>query len=141
MKEALGIDDDNFNFDFENDIEDAPIGNYLFKMVDEAGNFNDVVVEDDSGSGQDIAEKVSEGGIPRTLTKEELREERKKWFKPMVEERKFKHPLKFFTRHPNKSLGDILSWGYLDDLKVYAIKREFGVQYFKFVKDIKTLPW
>ncbi|MFS7977915.1 hypothetical protein Hanom_Chr10g00909601 [Helianthus anomalus] len=59
----------------------------------------------------------------------------------MVEERKFKRPLKFFTRHPDQSLGDILSWGYLEDLKVYAIKREFGVPYFKFVKDLKTLSW
>ncbi|MFS7912587.1 hypothetical protein Hanom_Chr02g00131721 [Helianthus anomalus] len=59
----------------------------------------------------------------------------------MVEERMFKRPLKFFTRHPDESLGDILSWGYLEDMKLYTIKREYFVQYFKFLKDIKTLPW
>ncbi|MFS7953294.1 hypothetical protein Hanom_Chr07g00616831 [Helianthus anomalus] len=31
--------------------------------------------------------------------------------------------------------------GYLEDLKVYAIRREFRVQYFEFLLDIKTLPW
>ncbi|MFS8022859.1 hypothetical protein Hanom_Chr16g01444491 [Helianthus anomalus] len=75
------------------------------------------------------------------MTREELREERKKWFKPEVNERKFKRPLKFFTRHPDQSLGDILSWGYLENLKVYAVKREFGVEYFKYLNDLKTLPW
>ncbi|MFS8019044.1 hypothetical protein Hanom_Chr15g01399231 [Helianthus anomalus] len=59
------------------------------------------------------------------LSKEELREERKKWFKPRVDERKFKRPLRFFTRHPDQSHGDISSWGYLEDMKVYAIKREY----------------
>ncbi|MFS7913597.1 hypothetical protein Hanom_Chr02g00143601 [Helianthus anomalus] len=59
----------------------------------------------------------------------------------MPRERKFKRPLQFFTDHPNKSLGDILSWGYLEDLKVYAIRREYEVQYFDFLSDIRTLPW
>ncbi|MFS7962333.1 hypothetical protein Hanom_Chr08g00725431 [Helianthus anomalus] len=47
----------------------------------------------------------------------------------------------FLTRNPDASLGDILLWGWLDDMKGYAIEREFGVQYFKFLVDIKTLPW
>ncbi|MFS7947963.1 hypothetical protein Hanom_Chr06g00554341 [Helianthus anomalus] len=59
----------------------------------------------------------------------------------MPEEGKFKRPLKFFKSYPNESLGYILSWGYIDDLKVYTIKREFKVQYFEYVKDLKTLPW
>ncbi|MFS7919535.1 hypothetical protein Hanom_Chr03g00213791 [Helianthus anomalus] len=174
IKKSLGLnDEDNFTFDFEKDMEDdAPNSEYMFKMVDEADNFNEVVVEDKSESDQDVsfpysskdsedfptftelfrthnedelkrkvAEKLNTNGVPRTLTKEELREERKKWFKPLVEERKFKRPLKFFTSHSDESLGDILSWGYIEDLKVYAIKREFGVQYFILIKDIMTLPW
>ncbi|MFS7909440.1 hypothetical protein Hanom_Chr01g00094641 [Helianthus anomalus] len=154
MKEALGLNDENFNFDFEKDIEDAPIGEYIFKMVDEADNFNEVVVEDDSESNQDVsfhysskdsedfptfaklfrtlnkyelrrkvAKKISTHGAPRTFSKEELREERKKWFK-------------LWWKKEN-----ILSWGYLDDLKVYAIKREYMVQYFKFLKDLRILLW
>ncbi|MFS7912961.1 hypothetical protein Hanom_Chr02g00136071 [Helianthus anomalus] len=59
----------------------------------------------------------------------------------MPKERKFKIPLSFFTRHPDASVGDILSWGCLEDLKVYAVKREYGVQYFKYLKNTKTLPW
>ncbi|MFS7995988.1 hypothetical protein Hanom_Chr12g01124611 [Helianthus anomalus] len=173
MMEKLGVDDENFKFDFEEDIgTSTPDDEYVFKMVDDADNFDNIVVEDDSESDQDepfhysskdsedfptftelfrthneddlrrrVEERVRDEGLPRTLTREELREERKKWFKPMPEERKFKRPLKFFMRHQDQSLGYILSWGYLEDLKVYAIKREFGVQYFKFLKDIKTLPW
>ncbi|MFS7946112.1 hypothetical protein Hanom_Chr06g00532221 [Helianthus anomalus] len=59
----------------------------------------------------------------------------------MPKERKYERPLQYFTDHLDKSLGDILSWGYLEDLKVYAIRREQGVQYFEFLSDIKTLPW
>ncbi|MFS8035255.1 hypothetical protein Hanom_Chr17g01590901 [Helianthus anomalus] len=54
MKEALGLNDENFDFNFEKDIEDAPIGKFVFKMVDEANNFNEVVVEDDSEFDQDV---------------------------------------------------------------------------------------
>ncbi|MFS7967578.1 hypothetical protein Hanom_Chr09g00787371 [Helianthus anomalus] len=133
MMEMLDINDENFKFDIEDDISKAtPDGVYVFKMVDVADNFNNVVVEDDSESDQEepfhysnelkrkVGEKVSEDGVPKTLSKEELLEERKKWFKPMVEERKFKRPLKFFTRHQDQSLGDILSWGYLEDLESEA---------------------
>ncbi|MFS7909679.1 hypothetical protein Hanom_Chr02g00097421 [Helianthus anomalus] len=58
----------------------------------------------------------------------------------MPKERKYKRPLQYLTDHPDKSLGDILSWGYLEDLQVYAIRREHGVQYFEFLSDIKILP-
>ncbi|MFS7934780.1 hypothetical protein Hanom_Chr05g00395701 [Helianthus anomalus] len=34
-----------------------------------------------------------------------------------------------------------ISWGYLKDLQVYAIRREQGLQYFEFMSDIKKLPW
>ncbi|KAJ0750073.1 hypothetical protein HanLR1_Chr05g0177671 [Helianthus annuus] len=173
MFEALGLKDGNLKFDIEDEIPTAPDSEYVFKFVEDADNFNDVIVEDDSSdSDQDVpflyasqddnfrtfaelfrthneddlrrkvAEKISIKGPPKTLSKEELREERKKWFKqPQVEERKFKRPLKFFTRHLDESIGGILSWGYLEDMKVYAIKREYGVQYIKFLKDIRTLPW
>ncbi|XP_022030859.1 glutamic acid-rich protein-like [Helianthus annuus] len=56
MKESLGLnDEDNFTFDFEKDMEDdAPDSEYMFKMVDEADKFNEVVVEDDLESDQDV---------------------------------------------------------------------------------------
>ncbi|MFS7913333.1 hypothetical protein Hanom_Chr02g00140621 [Helianthus anomalus] len=171
MMEALGINDENFKFDIEDEIPTTtPDSEYVFKMVGDVDNFDNFVVEDDSESDQEdlfhyssknsedfptfadlehnqddlrrkFDEKVSESGTPRTLTREELREERKKWFKPIPEERKYKRPQKFFARQQDQSPGDILSWGYLEDLKVYAIKREYGVQYFKFICDLKTLSW
>ncbi|MFS7950723.1 hypothetical protein Hanom_Chr07g00586541 [Helianthus anomalus] len=59
----------------------------------------------------------------------------------MPKERKYIRPLQYFTHDKNISWGDILSWGYLEDLQVYAIRREQSVQYFEFLSDIKTLPW
>ncbi|MFS8002066.1 hypothetical protein Hanom_Chr13g01197781 [Helianthus anomalus] len=54
----------------------------------------------------------------------------------MPKERKFVRPLQYFKHNVDLSRGDILSWGYLEDLQVYAIRREQGV-----LSDIKTLPW
>ncbi|MFS7912053.1 hypothetical protein Hanom_Chr02g00125341 [Helianthus anomalus] len=87
-----------------------------------------------------MVERISTEGIPEVVPQEELLEGRKNWFKVMPKERKYKRPLQYFTDHPDKSLGDILSWGYLEDLQVYSIRREHGVQYFEFLSDIKTLP-
>ncbi|MFS8018494.1 hypothetical protein Hanom_Chr15g01392691 [Helianthus anomalus] len=88
-----------------------------------------------------IVEKITTEGVPRTIPRENLTDERKKWFKVIPKERKFIWPLQYFTHDSNISWGDILSWGYLEDLQVYAIRREQGVQYFEFLSDIKTLPW
>ncbi|KAJ0743325.1 hypothetical protein HanPI659440_Chr10g0374541 [Helianthus annuus] len=88
-----------------------------------------------------VVEKITTEGIPRTIPRESLVEERKKWFKVMLKERKYRRPLQYFTHNGDLSLGDILSWGYLEDLQVYAIRTELGVQYFEFFLDIKTLPW
>ncbi|MFS8021209.1 hypothetical protein Hanom_Chr16g01424771 [Helianthus anomalus] len=169
--ETLDMDDNKFKFDIEEEIPPTPDREYVFKFVNEADNFDDVIIEEGSDSDQDVLfhytgldddfptfdelfrshnedelrrkvfEKIATDGIPKTILEEDLREEKKKWFRAMPEEKKFKRSLKFFTRHQDKSLGDILSWGYLEDLKVYAIKREYGVQYFEFLQDMKTLPW
>ncbi|XP_021995588.1 FK506-binding protein 3-like [Helianthus annuus] len=88
-----------------------------------------------------IVEKVSTKGVPETIPREILAEERKKWFKVMPRERKSLRALQFFTHSKNISWGVILSWGYLEDLQVYAIRQEQGVQYFEFLSDIRTLPW
>ncbi|KAJ0570216.1 hypothetical protein HanHA300_Chr05g0175531 [Helianthus annuus] len=88
-----------------------------------------------------VVERISTEGIPEVVPQNELLEGRKNWFKVMPKERKYKRPLQYFTDHLDKSLGDILSRGYLEDLQVYAIRREHRVQYFEFLSDIKTLPW
>ncbi|KAI3754649.1 hypothetical protein L1987_54436 [Smallanthus sonchifolius] len=36
--------------------------------------------------------------------------------------------------------GKIISWAYFSDLNVYAVKREGGVQYFRYAHELKTLP-
>ncbi|MFS7907126.1 hypothetical protein Hanom_Chr01g00067591 [Helianthus anomalus] len=69
-----------------------------------------------------IVEKITTKGVPRTIPRENLAVERKKWFKVMPKERNFIRPLQFFTHDKNISWGDILSWGYLEDLQVYAIR-------------------
>ncbi|KAJ0743574.1 hypothetical protein HanPI659440_Chr10g0377441 [Helianthus annuus] len=88
-----------------------------------------------------IVEKITSEGVPKTIPRENLAKERKKWFKVMPKERKSLRALLYFTHDKDISWGDILSWGYLEDLQVYAIRREQGVQYFEFLSDIKTLPW
>ncbi|MFS8034911.1 hypothetical protein Hanom_Chr17g01586791 [Helianthus anomalus] len=87
-----------------------------------------------------VVENITTEGIPQTVPRETLAEERKKRFKMMPKERKYRRPLQYFTHNVDLTLGDILSWGYLEDLKVYAIRQEMGVQYFEFLSDIKTLP-
>ncbi|XP_022014011.1 myb-like protein X [Helianthus annuus] len=74
------------------------------------------------------------------MSKEERRKERKNWFKKDIE-RKFKRPLKFYKKDIEVSLGDIISWGYLPQVNAYAIRREYGVQYFAYIQDIMYLPW
>ncbi|XP_021986740.1 glutamic acid-rich protein-like [Helianthus annuus] len=154
MLEELGMDDGNLKFDIEYDIPPSPEREYTFKFVNEVDNFKDVIIEEGSDvSDEDtpfhysdevrrkVVERISSEGVPETVPQEELLEGRKKWFRVMPKERKYKRPLQYFTDHPDKSLGDILSWGYLEDLQVYAIQREHRVQYFQFLSDIKTLPW
>ncbi|XP_035832800.1 myb-like protein X [Helianthus annuus] len=68
------------------------------------------------------------------------REDHSKWFKDS-HERMFKRPLKFFQRDRSISLGDIISWGFLPQVNAYAVRREYGVQYFKRLYDIMSLPW
>ncbi|MFS7965770.1 hypothetical protein Hanom_Chr09g00766101 [Helianthus anomalus] len=69
------------------------------------------------------------------MSKEEQPEEQKKWFRKDIE-RKFKRPLKYYKRDREISLGDIISWGYVAQVNAYAIRREFGVQYFQYIQDI-----
>ncbi|KAJ0681625.1 hypothetical protein HanPI659440_Chr16g0638171 [Helianthus annuus] len=83
-----------------------------------------------------VVKKITTKGIPQTVPQETLLEGKKNWFKVMPKERKFRRPLQYFTHNADISLGDILSWGYLEDLQVYAIRREHGVQYFEFLSDI-----
>ncbi|MFS7906048.1 hypothetical protein Hanom_Chr01g00054781 [Helianthus anomalus] len=125
MLEELGLDDGKFKFDIEDEIPSSPHKEYEFKYAQEADKYNDVIVEEGSDSSDEeivfhyagIVEKITTEGVSRTVPRENLAEERKKWFKVMPKERKFIRPLQYFTHDADILWGDILSW------------------------DIKTLPW
>ncbi|MFS7954364.1 hypothetical protein Hanom_Chr07g00629431 [Helianthus anomalus] len=129
IEEGSDISEENTPFHYSGVDDTFPIFAEMFKSQNE------------DKLCRKVLEKISTEGIPETVPKETLLEVRKNWFKVMSKERKYKRPLQYFTDHPDKSMGDILSWGYLEDLKVYVIRREQWVQYFEFLSDIKTLPW
>ncbi|MFS7954731.1 hypothetical protein Hanom_Chr07g00633951 [Helianthus anomalus] len=154
MLEELGLDDGKFKFDIEDEIPSDVIVEEASDSSDEETDFHYAGVDEmfpslaemfkdqnEDEVRRKIVEKINTEGIPRTIPRENLAEERKKWFKVMPKERKFIRPLQYFMHDADLSWGDILSWGYLEDLQVYAIRREQGVQYFEFLSDIKTLTW
>ncbi|XP_022031054.1 FK506-binding protein 5-like [Helianthus annuus] len=152
----MHVEEDNFNFDFEKELNEFDINQqseYQYKYVEEAYNYDKVEVEDwgdddqsanvnvDTSSFPTLAEffskanedelrkKIAESVKSKSfkeISKEEQREERKKWFRKDTD-RKYKRPLQYYRRDRDVSLGDIISWGYLPQFNAYAIKREFGV--------------
>ncbi|MFS7978716.1 putative transcription factor bZIP family [Helianthus anomalus] len=138
-------EDIDFKFDFEEELNNFDINqqpDYQYKYVEEADNYDRVEVEDWSDEDQSESVHVDTTNFPRLaeffsqanhdelrrkveervknksfdeMSKDERREERKKWFRKSSE-RKFK-------------------------LNAYAIRREFGVQYFAYIQDIMSLPW
>ncbi|XP_022040466.1 MATH and LRR domain-containing protein PFE0570w-like [Helianthus annuus] len=163
------VDEINFNFDFEEELNQFDINQqpeYQYKYVEDADIYDRVEVEDCSDEEQseninvdtsnlltlaeffsqanedELRRKVTESVKNKSfneMSKEEQREERKKWFNKDTE-RKFKRLLKFNKRDREVSLGDIISWGYLPQVNAYAVRREFGVQYFTYIQDIMSLP-
>ncbi|MFS7962182.1 hypothetical protein Hanom_Chr08g00723661 [Helianthus anomalus] len=67
--------------------------------------------------------------------------DRVKWFKELKDERKFLRSLKFFKEHKDIFVRDIISWSWIPELRKIAIRREYEVQYFKVINDIKSFPW
>ncbi|MFS8024523.1 hypothetical protein Hanom_Chr16g01464251 [Helianthus anomalus] len=157
MLEELGLDDGKFKFNIEDEIPPSPEREYEFKYAQKANQYNDVIVEEASDSfdeetdyhysgvdemfpsltvmfkdhnedeiRRNIIEKITTEGVPRTIPIENL---------------KVYTATSVLSHDAHISWGDILSWGYLEDFQVYAIRREQGVQYFEFLSDIKTLPW
>ncbi|MFS7978328.1 hypothetical protein Hanom_Chr10g00914231 [Helianthus anomalus] len=135
MLEELGLEEGKFKFDIEDEIPQSPAKDYEPRYAFEADHYDYVIVEDASDSSDDeidfhyagIVEKISTEGVPETVLREISVEERKKWFKNMPKERKNLRAFQYFTPDKNLSWGDILSWGYLEDLK--------------FLSDIASLPW
>ncbi|MFS7929681.1 hypothetical protein Hanom_Chr04g00335411 [Helianthus anomalus] len=136
------IEDSEFNFDFEEELNKFDINHqleYQYKYVEDADNYDKVEVEDCSDDDQSENVNVDTSNFPtlvelfrqanedelkrkivecvknksfQEMSKDEQCEERKKWFRNDTE-RKFKRPLKYYRRDKDVSLGDIISWGYL----------------------------
>ncbi|MFS7964686.1 hypothetical protein Hanom_Chr08g00753211 [Helianthus anomalus] len=139
MLEELGLDDRKFKFDIEDEIPPLPEREYEFKYAQEADKYNEIFVEDTSDSSDEETD-FHYAGIDETFL--HLLKCLKIIMKTISEGRLWnRSQLKYFTHDVDLSWGDILSWGYLEDLQVYAIRREQGVQFFEFLSDIKTLPW
>ncbi|XP_022040539.1 FK506-binding protein 5-like [Helianthus annuus] len=167
IKEMTRMVDPDFKFDFEDELNAFDINHqpkYDYKYVEDADVYDRVEVEDwtdDESVNEDTSQyptlmeffteenrdelrrKVAEilkdknfDGTPKDMQKEE----RHKWFKDS-HERKFKRPLKYYQIDRSISLGDIISWGFLPHVNAYAIRREFGVQYFERLYDVMSLPW
>ncbi|MFS7987400.1 hypothetical protein Hanom_Chr11g01022221 [Helianthus anomalus] len=161
------IDESTFKFDFEEELNQFDINqqpDYQYKYVEEDDNYDRVEVEDcsdeesqnvDTSDSPTLVEFFSQENIDELrrkveeclndknfdgTLKDEQREERRKWFRKSIE-RKFKRSLKFYKRDRAVPLGDIISWGFLPQVNAYAIRREYGVQYFAYIQDIMTLPW
>ncbi|KAF5813111.1 hypothetical protein HanXRQr2_Chr03g0094421 [Helianthus annuus] len=107
MLDRLDLDEDRFKFDIEEEIPPTPDREYTFKFVNEADNFNDVIIEEGSDSDQDtpfhysgldddfhtfdelfrshnvdevrrkVVEKIATEGILETVSDEDLLEEKK----------------------------------------------------------------
>ncbi|MFS7929070.1 hypothetical protein Hanom_Chr04g00328251 [Helianthus anomalus] len=170
MNEILMITHGNeaeFKSDFEKELNAFDINHqpeYEYKYVEDADMYDRVEVEDCSDE-EDVSEDTSQ--FPSLMeffteeSRDELRrkvdeilkdknfegtskdsqkEDHKKWFKDS-HERKFKRPLKYYQRDRSISLGDIISWGFLPQVNAYAVRRECGLQYFKRLYDIMSLPW
>ncbi|MFS7917070.1 hypothetical protein Hanom_Chr03g00184741 [Helianthus anomalus] len=159
--------EEEMNAEFEEELNAFDINQqseYEYRHVEEADLYDRVEVEDwtdDESVNEDTSQlptlmefftqencdelrrKVAEILKDKNFDGTQIdmaKEERKKWFK-VSHERKFKRPLKYYQRDRSVSLGDIISWGFLPQINVYAIRRECGVQYFEKLHDIMSLPW
>ncbi|MFS7976568.1 hypothetical protein Hanom_Chr10g00893981 [Helianthus anomalus] len=133
MLEELGLDDGKFKFHIEDEIPPSPEREYEFMYAQEADKYDEVIVEEASDSS-DEETNFHYSGV------DDMFPSLAKMFKDHNEDEIRRNIVEKITTK-DISWGDILSWGYLEDLQVYSIRREQGVQYFEFLSDIKPLPW
>ncbi|KAJ0919350.1 hypothetical protein HanRHA438_Chr05g0228651 [Helianthus annuus] len=133
-----GIPEEDFEFDFEKDLEDAVNDDqqeaYVFELVIDADDFDRVEIEDDTGDEEVryannvneqcptfnemlaeeylLKQKVVEekqGDVP-VVKESDIIVDRIKWFRDLKSERKFLRPFKFFAQHKVVSMEDIIRW-------------------------------
>ncbi|MFS7919292.1 hypothetical protein Hanom_Chr03g00211041 [Helianthus anomalus] len=144
------IEESDFNIDFEENLNKFDINHqpaYQYKYVEETDDYDKMEVEDWSDDDQSENVNVDTTSFPTLAeffsqaNEDELRRKvAESWFRKDTE-RKYKRPLQYYRRDRDVSLGDIICWAYLPQVNAYAIRREFGVQYFQYIQDIRSLPW
>ncbi|MFS7979286.1 hypothetical protein Hanom_Chr10g00925571 [Helianthus anomalus] len=129
MLEELGMDDGNLKFDIENEIPPSLEREYSFKFVNEADNFEDVIIEEDSDLSEEDTPFYYTGVDEDFPTLTEL-------FKTHNEDEVRR---KLVERISTEGVPETVPQEELLEGRKRWFKH--GVQYFEFLYDIKTLPW
>lgn len=130
-------------------IENAYSENYpTYQTNDDQDlpNFPDLSKINEEDLKQKVEEKIGEEGAS-VQNDEELKKLREAWLEyvkkkknePQTEE--MKRYTRFYDMKGTQASGKIISWAFLDDLQVYAVKRERGIEYFKHAPHLKSLPY
>ncbi|MFS7919140.1 hypothetical protein Hanom_Chr03g00209321 [Helianthus anomalus] len=104
------IDYPNFRFDFEDELNAFDINqqpDYQYNVNADTSNFPTLVEFFSQENINELIRKAEDCLKDKNFdgtTKDERREEKKKWFRKDTE-RKFKRPLKFYKRDSDVSLG------------------------------------
>ncbi|XP_022007450.1 glutamic acid-rich protein-like [Helianthus annuus] len=122
VDDELENEDDEEKEDFEDSDDNNDDDDDAGDDIDQGG-IDDIV-------RRKMKERTKKGKSPR-IDKRETVSERQKWFRNVTLEKKFRRPLSFFTRNKYISLGDIISWCWIPDLKVV---RDQALQYQRVMK-------
>ncbi|KAI3819500.1 hypothetical protein L1987_13340 [Smallanthus sonchifolius] len=128
------------------DITDQEYPKYTSVDGDDLPSFADLFTQQSDEEVNRIIDNKEDEAGPSTFDIDELNERKSQWMEYMAELKKNSKPspptkyTKVYRLKGHKSDGRIISWAYFNDLSCYAIKREKGIQYFRYPHDFKTLP-
>ncbi|KAI3703706.1 hypothetical protein L1987_73900 [Smallanthus sonchifolius] len=128
------------------DITDQEYPKYTSVDGDDLPSFVDLFTQQSDEEVNRIIDNKGDEAGPSTIDIDELNERKSQWMEYMAELKKNSKPspptkyTKVYRLKGHKSDGRIISWAYFNDLSCYAIKREKGIQYFRYPHDFKTLP-
>ncbi|KAI3821535.1 hypothetical protein L1987_09103 [Smallanthus sonchifolius] len=128
------------------DITDQEYPKYTSVDGDDLPSFADLFTQQSDEEVNRIIDNKEDEAGPSTIDIDELNERKSQWMEYMAELKKNSKPspptkyTKVYQLKGHKSDGRIISWAYFNDLSCYAIKREKGIQYFRYPHDFKTLP-
>ncbi|MFS7964121.1 hypothetical protein Hanom_Chr08g00746451 [Helianthus anomalus] len=123
------IDENQFKFDFDINQQHE----YEYKYVEDANNYDRVEVEDCSDEEQSVNVDTSNFSMLAEFFSQANEDELRRKVEECVKNKSFSEMTK---DEKWEELGD-----FLPQVNAYAIRREFGIQYFAYIQDIMTLPW